>query len=324
MTPVNHFKYQCSVFSYTSFPTVIIEIDCFREDGTQSNCYKYNFTWANATYYNQWLVIARSLTISGTTAERLTGMFDALNLFLKQSPKTLNGTQAGTWTQTARFNGPCPNPISYYFNFAQTTGDFLDNVASVVLPRNGWVSTAGLIGEAVTTNPLTTTGTQTGAVFPYSTSNVGFSIWGWVNTINLSATVQTDFGIISGSSIMAFEYFWNGGATYRIRTVGSMGGLTTTKPITANVWVFLAVVYTQATNTAELFIDAASATSGPAGSGGPITANYAAIMNSGSASNTGLFTEWGCCMAVAASPGQITALYNGGAGVTWPAVQAIF
>lgn len=257
MTPVNHFAYVCSVFSYTAYPTVVIEIDCFREDGSQSNCYKYNFTWASAADYNDWLVVANSLKISGTTAERLTGMFDALNLFLKASPKTFNGTARGTWTQTTRFNGPCVTVTGFYFAFEQTTGNFVDSIMSATMLRNAFVSLPGLIAEGTgVTSGLDATGTTTSLPFDPVTST-GFCTWGWFKPIAFGGSDGVIFGVSDATHDYALTYVPLTATTALFRLALGFANPSTTVSVTLGKWYLLSIIYDRTVPEFRAYLDTA-------------------------------------------------------------------
>lgn len=107
MSGPRHFAYRGFVCNYAGFPTVTVKIGCFNDHLAAVECYEYNFTWSNPTYYQQWLSIAEGLLITGTNVTRNFRMFDALNRFLKAGPQTVAGYAAGNWTRTANYTGAC-------------------------------------------------------------------------------------------------------------------------------------------------------------------------------------------------------------------------
>jgi len=321
---VNHFEYVCSVFSYTAYPTVVIEIDCFRENGSQSNCYRYNFTWASAADYTDWLVVARSLDLSGTTAKRLTGMFDALNKFLRIGPLTFNGTHRGTWTQTAKFAGPCPSAIDCYFAFEQTSGNFLDSASAGSLARGSLISSPGIILEGVFWPGVFATA-STASIYHYSSATShGVTVWGWCHVDSTGGLSIFAWGPLLSGAGLAIQIERTGVNTFLCSLFSASGAVNFTATFSNNTWHFFAGVYDPVAGKIFLYID--NIVRGNAAIPGSDfhNANYLfEIFGLPANSNMGL-DECGFTLSVAATSGQLAALWNGGAGVTWPAVNSIF
>lgn len=324
MSVPNHVRYECSVFSYTAFPTVVVEIDCFRADGSQANCYRYNFTWASADDYLDWLTVAAALQVSGTTAKRLTGMFDALNLFLRIGPLTFGGTTRGAWVRTARFDGPCPTQALLYFTFSETVTPWVDSNSPTVLPFGSFGTAVGKIGSGAL-YPLSTTNTHTAAAYALdATVSTGVTIWFWFQFNTLASVQEMDVEFFSPSGFLVVTTFHNGGGTALVTVNTNAVSQPVFTTVTAGLWRLLVATWDKATDTIVFYLDNAIIGTWTGGGSSFGTDNYLFQLNNFNGSPDGIVDETGVFWGYAGSTAQVTALWNGGAGVTWPAVSSIF
>ena len=93
-----------------------------------------------------------------------------------------------------------------------------------------------------------------------------------------------------------------------------------------NTWHMVALTYDKGSHTMNIYVDGNLSVSGPDPSVYPdLTNTDMQLFNLAGGGSTLDFTvdELGMCLGAPLTPAQITALYNGGAGVTWPAVTGI-
>lgn len=95
---------------------------------------------------------------------------------------------------------------------------------------------------------------------------------------------------------------------------------------TLGSWHMVAITYDKVAQTLNVYVDGAlSATAADAFTYPDLTKSDLVLWQLGGAASVDdqEVDELGLCLNGALTPAQVTALYNGGAGVTWPAVGAI-
>lgn len=229
-------------------------------------------------------------------------------------------------SQTKSFTitiGPAPANIAY-FAFEQSVTPWLDSNSAATLPFSSWNSAAGLIGLSAKYTGVGAT-TSTGTVYPVTVpSSGGVTWWFWFN----STTAATNG---------AANFVWSDG-THTLRMVmfslpASAGTVEIFTPSTSNftpvsyvrgAWCLLALTWEKSTGTLRTYFNGAlintvssTTTLFPNGS-------YSFRLESTTDSTDCFVDEAGVCWTTAASGSQVTSIYNGGSGVTWPAIAAIF
>lgn len=213
-----------------------------------------------------------------------------------------------------------------YFDFSQTVSPWVDNATTTPMPWATFTSGVGFKGRGAN-YPTPPTTAQTAPAYAYDPAkSTGLTMWFWINIA--SPSTNTSFaGAFFGGSGAAFSVGINtipGIFGTQLQFSTNHGSKSVGAPIVAGKWHFIAVTYDVASNILTGWFDgAALATAG----GGATTfpnATYILDLNCSGNNAGNAADEIGVNWKSAATPAQIAALYNGGAGVTWPTPQSIF
>ncbi len=231
------------------------------------------------------------------------------------------------------------------FDEAVGNGPHLDKVHAMNLPgAAGAQVAAGLYGNAWKFRAVVgNSGVLGSPVFPQlaqSTTTKGISYWFWyrldVASTNASFTAEWKFFFfdtvllqqmvmdieISDSNNQAQVSLFDTSANLFTASTGN-GGFT---PL-VGVWSMLCAVWDRAAATLTLYINGVSVVSVAANA--DLIALDSAKMQGSFFSSFGVdgwiadFDEMGICVNGAITQAQVTALYNGGLGVTWPQASTI-
>lgn len=192
-----------------------------------------------------------------------------------------------------------------YYAFETLTTDSSGN-GNTLTNTNGVTQGTGIIGQAASFASASSQKLSQAATINYAND---YTIAAWFN----SASAAANQYIFASSHNTGF--FWPGAIQYRRN--GATGAVTTSNNVGVGVWGFACVTFTAATSTLSLTLNNGTpATSTTSTSPGSLAYNFGSD-NAGTQFWNGLIDEAGI-WTVALTPTQITNLYNGGAGVTYP------
>ena len=325
-----HYGYELLVFDYLNYPNVLVEINCFQEDGTASNCYQYQLVWRTTDAYDGWVAIAEGLVLTGQQAARLMRMWDALNNYLRSGPKQLGGSNMATWTLVQKVNTACLTYLMCYWSYEELTGGWLDHCVGLLWGRSFLKSQPGRIGEGVYVPPNSTSSGNT-SLGPIYTNAKGdyLYLFMWFKF----EAVSIEFGLMgvsiqnAGFQNINFGIQWNGiPNNLQLSAYSASGGVAEYDTnVTAGAWHFLMIGFRPNNGIADFIIDGqllfsqGVTTSGLAD--GPVQVFWGCQTFGPTCSCN--FDELGIFQGREENNDLIDALYNNGAGRTWPAVGAI-
>lgn len=274
------------------------------------------------------------------TGDIPTGMTFNDGFFSTGDGPTLTGTPSasGPFTFNVKVTNPngdsqnkdftitvtAPPPVMVYFAFEQTSGNYIDSALGLTMPNTGFSSVPGLIAEGVTA----TTGfseVSTGNSIPFNKStSPGITMWFWMFLTASNPSIIGGVGLDFSGSPLFIEISNPSGTTCNGIVNATFASSTTAFTGIFGAWNLFTLVYDLSNHNLRLYHNT-TLVSTTAFSGSPFATgnhNFGIILGGGPSLCDA--DEAGGVMNRVATTTQITSLFNGGAGVTWPAVKTIF
>lgn len=229
--------------------------------------------------------------------------------------------------------------LSFYWTMNEASGDRIDSAAGVHWPlKAGTLVEPALFSYGIEIN-ANIRGLETinnpSIVITQANSN-GISFWYWVKVVARGSTINNgvfcdlnDFNT-GNNELSLFLYSLDGATTvldfFHSNGVNAPEIVSPHLSWTLGSWHMVAGVYDKVNQTLTIYADGVSVGSVAD------TFTYPDLVNSDWALTTSnpigtppdmIFDELGLCLNGALTQTQITALYNGGAGVTWPNITPI-
>lgn len=234
--------------------------------------------------------------------------------------------------------------LSFYWTMDEFgAADKLDSTVNLPWPlENGALAGVGLFSNGTHCDPTLFLDHHRGLRMLANASvainqavSKGISVWFWVKVLAFGPEGGASFYMDTSdfAHTNRFELIWGSNdATHtgfelqHINDTDSNFVDTPNLSWALNEWHMVAITYNKVAQTMNVYIDGVLSVSGPDLSVYPnLTSTDMELANATAPFGTQDFMvdECGLCLNGPLIPAQITALWNGGAGVTWPGVTAI-
>jgi hypothetical protein len=221
--------------------------------------------------------------------------------------------------------GPCSSTtLSSYWTMELTAGNFVDDVGGFLIPQGTINTGTGIIGNCASMpGQYIVFGTPAGASMDASTTT-GISFWCWLNlSAPLPGTAYVTlyfYELVSGNG---FALQLNPATPTTLSFwVDPAPPVTWSAPFPTGGWHFVCAVWDKAAATFTLYVDAMVVATIAAPLASPSSGFFAPYWDEFNLSQL-LVDEVGFSLTGPLTAAQVTSLFNGGAGVTWPAVKSI-
>lgn len=234
--------------------------------------------------------------------------------------------------------------MSFYWTMDEGGGaSRVDSTVGLAWPTKfGSLAAAGLFSNGIgLSRPLIINQNPgleitTGAITINQATSTGISVWFWLKITDFGSAGSSGRYNMDTSDPMhtnRFRALWG----FTDATTGSIevGHTNDTDDVFAdtpnlawvlNSWHMVVITYNKTAQTLNIYIDGAISATAPDAFTYPDLTNTDMILDDtsfGSILETAVVDELGMCLGGVLTQAQITALYNGGAGVTWPNITPI-
>lgn len=211
-----------------------------------------------------------------------------------------------------------------YFTFQEASSPWIDSSTSIPLPFGTFTSEPGFIGLAAGF-PVAPGSTQTTTAYHVdSTVNTGITIWMWGFLSNLSSIQGLNARLSATTSAFQINIINFLGSLIRFQAIWSSSSTTVNVSSSFGAWHLYAMTWTRSTGNIVCYVDGVAAFTVPATTATCTTDDYLYELLCGVNGNGNGVDESGVWFGGAATPTQISQLWNAGAGVTWPTPKTIF
>ena len=215
-------------------------------------------------------------------------------------------------------------PNCAYWTFEEASGDFIDKIAGYIIPRSTLNTATGIITNGISM-PGDSQTPGTGPAFWLPASH-GVSLWGWFKMAGGTPTdVAGAFYFTDNASLgfLLFPFMASGAVWVGAQIQDDFIQLPTA--IAPGAWFLLCLVWDRTASTMTTWLNTTivdqHAYTGAAFPDAAVLRNMFAFHQNAPFGGYVNADEMGLGLNSALTADQVTALYNSGSGLTWPAVK---